>query len=124
MKHIANIRIQTCMDNGIYFLCRKTYTNIYIFNVACFQYDGSAYFSIPASSTGNINLAKELDFDTMSRNSLVLNISVSVSYFTFILVGVSRVTSLVGPSMNLCSKLLYIVLSVCKNILLQNQHIC
>ncbi|XP_053381652.1 cadherin-99C-like [Mercenaria mercenaria] len=41
------------------------------------DYDGSAFFSIPASSTGNITLTKPLDFDTMAKNTRFLNLSVA-----------------------------------------------
>ncbi|XP_060562189.1 cadherin-99C-like, partial [Ruditapes philippinarum] len=41
------------------------------------DYDGAAYFNIPASSKGDITLVQQLDFDTMARSKLFLNLSVT-----------------------------------------------
>ncbi|XP_053392488.1 protocadherin-10-like [Mercenaria mercenaria] len=51
------------------------YFQIHPYSIA--DYDGSAFFSIPASSTGNITLTKPLDFDTTAKNTRSLNLSVA-----------------------------------------------
>ncbi|XP_053392103.1 cadherin-99C-like [Mercenaria mercenaria] len=41
------------------------------------DYDGSAFFNIPVSSTGNITLKKALDFETKAKDTRILNLSVA-----------------------------------------------
>ncbi|XP_060573703.1 uncharacterized protein LOC132731528 [Ruditapes philippinarum] len=47
------------------------------YNVTLMEYDGANYFNILASSKGDIILARKLNFDTMERSKLFLNLSVS-----------------------------------------------
>ncbi|XP_060566191.1 protocadherin Fat 3-like, partial [Ruditapes philippinarum] len=52
----------------------------YIFAIQKYEFidfDGAAYFNIPSPMTGDITLSKMLDFDTMEKSELFLNLSVS-----------------------------------------------